>query len=240
VADRLDVAERFMLLDCVSTIAREGPSCISQIESGKSTKSTTDSLIDSLAGLAVDWDVPLRTVNSWFDRSVAIARNPTRTERLKALDKFGRDLREMYKSAKNPRSFGWSLLGNPRRAVSERIGQILVGLLLPAFSAAHEAEDRMTMQGELTKLAFALAAYRADEGSYPAKLADLVPKYVKETPKDIFNNDADLHYTREGHGYLLYSVGSNGKDDAGKGQDDCKNNEGWDDLAIRMSLPAKP
>ena len=43
------------------------------------------------------------------------------------------------------------------------------------------------MQFELTRLAFALAAYHADRGTYPAKLADLVPKYVAEVPKDIFN-----------------------------------------------------
>ena len=54
-------------------------------------------------------------------------------------------------------------------------------------------------------------------------------------PKDIFNNDADLHYLRKGNGYLLYSVGDNGKDDGGKGRDDAKNGEGWDDLVVRMS-----
>ena len=58
---------------------------------------------------------------------------------------------------------------------------------------------------------------------------------MKEVPKDIFNNDADLHYSRKGDGYLLYSVGENGKDDGGKGYDDRKNGEGWDDLAVRMS-----
>ena len=85
------------------------------------------------------------------------------------------------------------------------------------------------------ELAFALAAYRAEDSRYPANLAAWTPKYVKEVPKDIFNNDADLHYSRKGDGYLLYSVGDNGKDDGGKGYDDRKNSEDWDDLAVRMS-----
>ena len=72
------------------------------------------------------------------------------------------------------------------------------------------------MQFDLTRLAFALAAYHADHGTYPAKLADLAPKYVAEVPKDIFNA-SELHYRPEGGGYLLYSVGVNGKDDGGKG-----------------------
>jgi hypothetical protein len=111
-----------------------------------------------------------------------------------------------------------------------------VALLLPGNSAATSAEDRSTMQFELTKLAFALAAYRADHGSYPEKLADLTPKYVADIPKDIFN-DADLHYKHEGAGYLLYSVGINGKDNGGKGWDDPNREMDWDDLSVRV--PAK-
>ena len=89
------------------------------------------------------------------------------------------------------------------------------------------------MQFDLTKLAFALAAYHADHGSYPAKLSDLMPKYVNALPKDIFTG-SDLHYRREGNGYLLYSVGVNGKDDGGKGEEDAKNGESWDDLTVCM------
>ena len=94
------------------------------------------------------------------------------------------------------------------------------------------------MQIELTELAFALAAFRADNDSYPDKLVDLTPKYIAEVSKDIFS-DADLHYTREGDGYLLYSVGVNGKDDGGKGCDDrTEAGEDWDDLVVRMSAGA--
>ncbi len=80
------------------------------------------------------------------------------------------------------------------------------------------------------------AQYRADRSAYPKTLAALSPKYLAEVPKDIFNNCAALHYKREGSGYLLYSVGYNGKDDGGKSMwegegDDC------DDLRVRM--PAK-
>ena len=89
------------------------------------------------------------------------------------------------------------------------------------------------MQFDLTRLAFALAAYRADRGTYPAKLADLVPKYVAKVPQDIFSA-AELHYRPEGGGYLLYSVGVNGKDDGGKGMDDRKDGEDWDDLTVRV------
>jgi hypothetical protein len=240
MVDKMDLAERFIFLDCVSTTAREGPSGIAAlVDGGGTSKSTTESLVDSLATVAVDWDVALRIGNSWYDRMVAAARKPTRSERVKATAKFEKDLREMVTRAKDPKTFALSLLGNPRKAISERVGQLFVGLLLPATQAALVAEDRQTMQWDVTRLAFALAAYHADHNSYPAKLADLVPKYVKEVPKDVFDNDRDLHYTLQGDGYLLYSVGMNGKDDGGKSYDDRKNNEDWDDLAVRISA-AKP
>jgi hypothetical protein len=111
---------------------------------------------------------------------------------------------------------------------------MLVSLLLPAAEACAIAEDRGTTQFALTRLAFALGAYRADHGAYPAKLADLAPKYVARVPKDIFS-DSELHYRSEGGGYLLYSVGPNGKDDSGKGREDRKSFEDWDDIAVHMT-----
>jgi hypothetical protein len=101
----------------------------------------------------------------------------------------------------------------------------------------------------LNRLAFALAAYRADHGSYPEKLADLVPKYTATVPLDAYRaNKTSLQYRREADGYLLYSVGPNGKDDGGKTRDDASKAEeaaleagndvgdlkDWDDLVVRM------
>ena len=91
------------------------------------------------------------------------------------------------------------------------------------------------MKSELIGLGFALAAYRADRGSYPAKLAQLSPQYIAKLPKDIFNHDAELQYRLEGEGYRLYSVGLNGKDDGGNTQeDDASGKKGWDDIVVRV------
>lgn len=241
-ADRLDLAERFSLLDATSAVARGGPSCLGNLatfDTSGNPKSVIGSLTDSLLVSAVDWDIPLRIVNSWYDRTVAVARMPNRAERGKETSKFEKDIRAMAERVKDPKSFSLSLLGNPRRAISERVGQMLVSLLFPAFQGALAAEDRQAMQRDITGLAFALAAYRVEHGSYPTMLGELVPHYMNEVPKDIFNNHANLHYTLQGGGYLLYSVGINGEDDGGKGEEECKNREGWDDLAVRMPA-AKP
>ena len=68
-------------------------------------------------------------------------------------------------------------------------------------------------------VAFALAAYKLDEGRYPAKLDDLKPKYLAAIPGDVFSGKA-LIYKPDDKGFLLYSVGLNGKDDGGRWNDD--------------------
>jgi len=132
------------------------------------------------------------------------------------------------------KSLAIAMLNGPRQAVSQRLGHAFVALLLPAISSVASLEDRGQMQFQLVGIGFALAAYRADHNSYPAKLAEMVPKYLATVPPDIFAA-AGLHYTQQGEGYLLYSVGPNGKDDGGKGYEDFKAGEDWDDLAIRVS-----
>jgi hypothetical protein len=239
IADKIDMGERFMFLDSALTTARKGPSFLMKLDGGGARKSVWESLTDSLAPLAVDWDVVLSLGNSWYDRSVAAARKTSRTERVKAANELVKDLGQLTNRARDPKSIALSLLGNPRKANSERIGQMLVALLLPGVQASVEAEDRQTMQFNVTCLAFALAAYRADRGDYPPKLADLVPQYVKNLPKDIFNDEADLKYKLQDGGYLLYSVGRNGKDDGGRSYDDRKDDEDCDDLAVRISA-SKP
>ena len=241
MADKMDEAERIMFLDCVVTMAREGLGLLTEfsgVGGGGKSKNPIESLAKSIGIAAVDWDFILRMGNSWCDRIVAGMRKPTRAERKATGSAIEDDLKKLTASAKDLKSLAWSMLGGPRKAISERIGQSLVTLLLPAYSAASEAECRATMRIELNDLAFALAAYRAEHGAYPAKLDELVPKYVKTMPKDIFNDDLDLHYTRQGDGYLLYSVGSNGTDDGGKGDNDRKEGEDWDDLVVR--IPSKP
>ncbi|MGD0898188.1 MAG: alpha/beta hydrolase [Thermoguttaceae bacterium] len=239
MVDKIDVAERFMFLDTVGMVARRGLSRLVDLlgslsgDSEPGGKSMFKPLIDSTVTAAVDWDQVLRMGNSWYDRMVDACRKPTRAERQAALDKIHDDLRKLTAASNGWKSLGLSMLGGQRSAISERVGNVLVSLVVPADMMVAQAENRGAMQFDLIRLAFALAAYRADHGSYPAKLADLVPKYVAEVPKDIFIA-AELHYRQEGGGYLLYSVGPNGQDDGGKGREDCKEGEGWDDIVVRV------
>ncbi len=233
VVERIDVGERFMFLDVVSMMAREGLDGLSELTGDRQQKTWIKSVTSAAAKATIDWDEPLRIGNAWYDRMVDAMRQPTRAKRKEALDKIDGDLNKLMAEAKDWKSLALSALRNPRKAVSERIGYVFVALLLPAISAVANADDRETMRFELTKLALALAEYNVDHGSYPPTLADLTPKYFAKIPQDIFSVD-DLHYTQQGDGYLLYSVGPNGVDDGGKTDDDTPQTEGSDDLVVRI------
>lgn len=80
---------------------------------------------------------------------------------------------------------------------------------------------------DATATMIALHNYAIDVGTYPQTLDDLVPSYLPRLPID----DGDgktLRYRREGDRFVLYSVGRDGIDDAGKVPDkQVRITDGW-------------
>jgi hypothetical protein len=206
-------------------------------------------------GIFCDWDVLFRKGNAATDRVVDVLRHGTRAQRTALRREMGDRAYQSRQDAKKDVGPGTILnlfngeLGRLRTRISADLADGLCDMMLSPACDARDDEDEIRMRFELTKLAFALAAYHADHDAYPAELASLVPDYVSRIPKDAFS-DADLHYSIRDGGYLLYSVGQDRKDDAGRGIDDRPQNiplpdgtyaqdryECWDDIAVRMITP---
>jgi hypothetical protein len=94
--------------------------------------------------------------------------------------------------------------------------------------------DQATQSLDNVRICFALEMYQRDNGRYPDNLDALTPKYLKSIPQDLFA-EKPLIYKPTADGYLLYSVGVNGVDDGGRGDDDDPKG---DDIVVRM--PSKP
>jgi hypothetical protein len=92
-------------------------------------------------------------------------------------------------------------------------------VLLPVFDKASLKEKDMQMQSNLLLTAFALRAYQAEKGDSPENLEALVSGgYLSKIPADPFSESGEspVQYRRLENGkYLLYSIGPDGKDDAG-------------------------
>ena len=60
----------------------------------------------------------------------------------------------------------------------------------------------------------AIRRHVLDHGRPPAKLANLVPRYLSGVPRNPFSDDS-LVYRLTDDGHMLYSAGKNGVDDGG-------------------------
>lgn len=239
-ADVMNQGERLYYLDALCTVARGGLAGLNDLTGANGDSDQTQRLVATLASeLLIDWDVPLREGNLWYDRFVQAAGKPTRAERIAAMGQLDDDLKKMAAEVKDLKAMGRSLLAgtSPRQLVSQQVGKLFAALTLPALGAVAQAADRHQMTFDLTRAAVALAGYRADHGAYPEKLSQLSPKYSARVPKDLFAAGADPHYQAKDGGYVLYSVGINGKDDGGRGygdhDEDTPAGADWDDLVIR-------
>ena len=194
----------------------------------------------------LNWDQALRHFNAWYDRIVAAYGKPTYAERREASDATTSQLRQLsdqvlkHTPETNPPQPQMLLM-----TIAEQFAILELGECAPSISTGALIEAKSQARFGLARLVLALAGFRHDHGSSPKRLTDLSPKYIAEVPNDPFA-DAELIYKPTADGYLLYSVGPNGKDDGGRNyvqehaDDDSEDEsateeeESWDDIAIRM------
>jgi type II secretory pathway pseudopilin PulG len=205
VADSLDQMERTMYLDIITRFSR---GYREKTQSGFGI----DDQLSYLTYVAVDWNIVLRKGNQYYDRCVAAARLPTRAAREQAFSQFEGDVMRLQRDFSTPAALFSAAISPSARG--DAVASIMLSLFLPALNSAMNAQDRGNTTLELTRLAAALAAYRAEHGEYPQQLDDLVPGVLEALPLDLYNAKAFL-YKRTGDGYLLYSAGENGTDDGG-------------------------
>jgi hypothetical protein len=231
VADIVDHGERCVGLNTLQMIRRSGRA---DLLGGAEEASPED--VKALESL--DWAEMDRVFDGWYDREVRVMRVPDRAAREAGFDRLDQDRKAAVKASQQPLKPGplAKLLGAPgvnAKTVSRAVGEALFGTLSPAVRRVGGSSDRAEQAGQNLRVAFALAAYLADEGRYPAKLADLAPKHLPEVPDDLFAGKP-LVYRPGEKGYLLYSVGPNGKDDGGRVAGD---DPPGDDVRVRMPPP---
>jgi hypothetical protein len=231
--------ERLMGLDCICTLLQEKPRA-SNLSDLFGIGAGGDAQSALVTDRRVDWDQVLRIANERYDQVGEACRAPTLLEVRDRLTRLARDLDLSASAGRGREPTGLAKLFSRRKSaaeVSQQIGDFLAGIFMGAHLAAIRGEIRTRVASDMRDVAWALAEYRNDHGEYPQALKELSPKYMPEIPKDLFC-DGDYHFQRRGKGYLLYSVGPNGKDDGGRSaSDDPKKYEHAadppDDIAIR-------
>lgn len=88
--------------------------------------------------------------------------------------------------------------------------------LIPNLEAASLKVATLDALMLTSRVGLACRVYKSRTGEYPESLEALVPGLLTGVPVDPFTGDP-LVYRREGEGFIVYSVGSNLKDDRGRG-----------------------
>jgi hypothetical protein len=236
VMEAIDKAERMQCLDFTFLVARYGTTFLERMfqirgeehEPGLAAKVANNLLFSNL-----HWDPTLKEINAWFDRLIAIMKIEDAAKRLSELHRLDEDFRkERLEFSSN---IGGKLMETASKSEDRArwLGQISRILTTPASVKVQQAADMRDQQHRNLQVAIALELYRRAHQRYPAKLAELSPAYLKAIPNDMFTSQ-DLIYRKTDKGYLLYSVGPNGKDDGGRTRDD---DPACDDIVVRMPLP---
>jgi hypothetical protein len=234
VADVVDFSERFMFLDCVMMMDRQGPSFLERVAGADPSDEIHPTLVRNFQ--RINWDPALRAGNRLYDRMASALRLQDRAARAKQMATIDSDIKELRGDVAK---VALRILMDPDAApdaLGKTVGDIMITLLVPAVSKVHQASDRREQIMRNVQVAFALSAYQRDNGQYPKKLEVLTPKYLAKVPQDLFTG-SDLVYLPSENGYLLYSFGVNGRDDQGRSYDD---NPPSDDLSVRIPVPALP
>jgi hypothetical protein len=236
MVDRIGLCERFMFLDITQRVAGTNGTNFELLinlvgNSGRDDNRFSKALTKFTLRLT-DWDLVLTKGNEAYDQIVAALRVKDPIARRAAIDAFDRSITERAKQLGNPLKILARIAASESagEGLGSVVGDVMISMLLPALSACQAAELRAFQLQDNLQVALALSAYHAEQGKYPATLAVLKPKYLKELPIDRFSGKA-LIYQPTQEGYLFYSVGRNEKDDQGRWSDD---QPAGDDLRVRM------
>lgn len=221
-------ADRYAYLDFVQRLREQDLKLL-----GKSLIMT-----DPARAARIDFEAVLRTGNRWFDRVVGARRRPDRAVRaaqLKTLREEMAACQAKFAERAKREELNVAQLDIDLITDDEISDFCLAGFFPDQGLATFGQYERQEQELDLSLLAVTLALHRAERGRYPERLEELAPLYLKSIPTDRYRR-SPLVYKPQGDGYLLYSLGENGRDDGGVNKQDTEEmNDELDDRVVRVS-----
>ena len=230
VAEQIELAERFWVLDTIMQFDRHGFSQVPLYD--EDFQPIKHGLSDEVLS-SIDWNPVLEMANNGYDRLAAIFREKQRTDRVQKLTQLQAETHPHYKQFVEGKG-GAALKKAPSASERGRVfGQMLFASSIRLFGKVNDAADRIQQTFDTLTVAYAVAWYQRLNGRYPDSLAQLAPTYLKTVPGDVFSGK-ELIYRPHTNGFLVYGVGVNGIDEGGRWADD---QPPGDDIAVRVPLP---
>lgn len=241
-ADKLAIGEKAIAIDMLRRIGEGGPAqfhyTVTQIHKYHEEIESPEFSRDApqpppfvkrwSQGSKEQWDRAIPLVADSYDRTV---------DDLRISDPFQRELKIKARMADIPvlgqRNRMWKYYDPDRRkdvtnvalkiywkgilpndVLADDIAMFMNWLSFPDVSVVLQQENATRIRAGMLPSVVALGAYRSRHRRYPDTLAELDRRLLPDAPVDpVFGSS--LVYRLQGDGYLLYSLGPDGKDDRG-------------------------
>ena len=145
-------------------------------------------------------------------------------------------LRTYARFANNASLPFWKISPPPRMNPEEEFPwyATLSRFLTINFNSSFLSTVRMQAQLRVSLTGLSLLRHKLAHGAYPATLAEIDPRFLPATPLDPFTGTPLIYHT-EGDGFLLYSIGTNLRDDHGASERPPPNHNPDSDVVWRAS-----
>jgi hypothetical protein len=208
--------ERLIYLESASRIIHDHDEAVALFNFWRAD-AARETFAQAVSDSAVDWDQSLQVAANWFDEFSNALKPSGRTERLSLLRDAAARLQDVRFGLEDSESLAIRVQSGSPGDRGAIVGEMIACQLLPFLEPVQDAEHRMRVRHELTRLALALLEYQSGHGDLPRGLDELLPGYIPALPVDPFS-EAQLIYRLQPDGALVYSVGANGLDDEGRGR----------------------
>ena len=185
--------ERYAALEAIQSIAVDPKILHDKFKIDGNTEDTANKF-DKLfnTGTEYDWDEILKKVNSFYDEYDVTLQHQSWHSRLRAAALLQERVIEGVKHCVDSHA-----------TPEDKAVDFIFGTFSPSIEAPMNALARIECGCQITSVAFALAAYRADNGGEsPDSLEQLIPKYLETIPDSPFT-DKPLRYIKRQQDVLI-------------------------------------
>jgi hypothetical protein len=205
---------RILMLDAVLAVQDEAywPEEAGATEDASEFEQATVTMRRIKRLIPVDWNLALKRTNEIFDALAAALKTENSVDRELKIQEIETNAEASEATFKNQAKLLATIASGPEAGARE-FANMFFSVNGPDFELILSADARYRIDLQLTKIVILLKLYYFKHGAYPDSLAEL-PRVDPPIDKDCFRA-APLVYRRTSDGYLLYSLGANGCDNAG-------------------------
>lgn len=213
-AETVGTTARYLTLDCLTRVARPGPAAKDWVWMGWKAgmnPSTDPALARAVASPTLDFNRIAKEINAQVDEYVRLLSDKGPGKRATVCRQLTQRLAS-YREAQSVMTM--AVVQRDEQELEKYIETSLLANLTFMMEDPCKHKLQADALADVMVIGWALSAWYSEHETWPAKLQDLVPKYIDRIPPDRYTG-RPLHYRIDGKSCRIYSVGPNLKDDAG-------------------------